>query len=49
MSLHKQPLTIPQILEWADDHHARFGHGSKGGPVFSSPRSQELNRLKMAP
>ena len=33
--LHKPPLTIPQILAWADAHHTRTGRWptSKSGPV----------------
>lgn len=37
--LHKLPLTIPQILTWADAHHARSGEWptDRSGPVCEAP------------
>ena len=40
MHLRKRPLTIAQILSWADAHHARTGRWptENSGPVEGAPR-----------
>jgi hypothetical protein len=39
MTLLKKPLTIPEILSWADDHRRRFGNypSAASGPVLAKP------------
>lgn len=45
----RRPLAVPQILSWADAHHARTGHWPKkdSGAVFEAP-AETWNAIQIA-